>query len=202
MKSVIYPNRRDRQGTIPPLVAIRGIVVLLVLIASTALLASPPSHRPDTLFTFSFVKAPLKDIFRQIEKNSEFTIAFKSGINLYERISLRVNKEPIEKILTLILKEQDLSFKINDKQITIYKEEPAPFRELIHTIKGTITDTFGQPITGITITVKGGANGTATDSKGNFELQVDGTVTLIITNTDGNTREITAHPDDKLRITL
>src|SRR5690348_10756708 len=40
------------------------------------------------------------------------------------------------------------------------------------TVKGTVTDSSGNPLAGVTVMVKGTDNGTVTDSKGGFSLNI------------------------------
>jgi len=47
------------------------------------------------------------------------------------------------------------------------------------TISGTVRDTFGEPIIGATVRVKGTTIGTSTDSKGNFTLSVPASATTL-----------------------
>jgi TonB-linked SusC/RagA family outer membrane protein len=47
-------------------------------------------------------------------------------------------------------------------------------------ITGTVTDSKGSPLTGAAVTEQGTNNGTATDTKGNFSLQVSPDATLLV----------------------
>jgi len=47
------------------------------------------------------------------------------------------------------------------------------------TIKGTVTDKSGQPIPGVTVTVKGSTTGTVTDTEGNFSFDIPGDAEIL-----------------------
>ncbi len=182
-------------------IALRSILVLLVLIASTSLLALPTAPQHETLFTLSFVDAPLKDVLAQIEKDSEYTFACKEGTNLNVAVTFTVQDEPIECVLAQALKDQNVSFVADGTQITLSPKESKAFRKS-HLIKGTVTDSFGEPIVCASIQVKGTANGTVSGTKGEFELFVEGSVTLVISYADTRPVEMVAHPHQKLKIVL
>ena len=56
-------------------------------------------------------------------------------------------------------------------------------------VKGTVVDAMGEPIIGANVVVKGTTNGVITDLDGNFSITGAGKGTLVITYTDGSTRE-------------
>ncbi|MGC3947639.1 MAG: TonB-dependent receptor [Chryseolinea sp.] len=58
-------------------------------------------------------------------------------------------------------------------------------------VSGKVNDNTGQPLPGVNILVKGTANGTTTDSDGNFKLNVpDGNVTLVFSFIGYTTQEV------------
>lgn len=72
-------------------------------------------------------------------------------------------------------------------------------------ISGTVTDSTGEPITGVTVLVKGTTIGAATDLDGNFLLPVPAPVqgkTLIVSSLGFQTQTITLKSAEKLNITL
>ncbi|MEM8524332.1 MAG: TonB-dependent receptor [Bacteroidota bacterium] len=58
-------------------------------------------------------------------------------------------------------------------------------------ISGTVTDTDGEPLIGVSILIKGTSNGTATDFDGSYSLNVpDGSNTLVFSYTGYKPREV------------
>ncbi len=201
MKSVITLRKRKQTETCRTLFATRSMLVLLVLIASTTLFALPTAPQHETLFTLSFVDAPLKDVLAEIEKDSDFSFVCKRGVNLNGKVTFTTQNERIENVLPQALKDMNLLFEINENQIIIYPKEPRAFREP-PVVKGTVTDSYGEPVVSAVIQVKGTGNGTVTDTKGEFELPVEGSVTLVITYAEIRPVEIAVHPRQKLVVVL
>ena len=57
-------------------------------------------------------------------------------------------------------------------------------------ISGTVSDSSGEPLIGVSVTVPGTKNGAATDIDGNFSLTVDAKATLRFTYVGYKTQEI------------
>ena len=57
-------------------------------------------------------------------------------------------------------------------------------------VRGQVVDEQGEPLTGATIKIKGGQGGTITDLDGNFQLDVPGNATLLISYVGYKEREV------------
>ena len=57
-------------------------------------------------------------------------------------------------------------------------------------VKGTITDTKGQPLTGVSVLVKGSKRGTTTDAAGRFTINAPGNGTIIFTMVGYTEKEV------------
>lgn len=67
-------------------------------------------------------------------------------------------------------------------------------------VKGVVDDTYGDPVTGANVVVKGTTNGSITDIDGNFSLSAPEGATLVISFIGYRSQEVAAAPN--LRITL
>jgi TonB-linked SusC/RagA family outer membrane protein len=71
------------------------------------------------------------------------------------------------------------------------------------TISGTVIDSKTlQPISNVSVVVKGGNNGTATDNDGKFLLSVSGNPTLIFSNVGFETKEAKASPSGLMNVKM
>ncbi|SHE31004.1 SusC/RagA family TonB-linked outer membrane protein [Dysgonomonas macrotermitis] len=72
-----------------------------------------------------------------------------------------------------------------------------------HTVKGIVKDETGEPIIGVSVTVKGTTNGVITDVDGNFTLQkVNPNATIVFSYITYLTQEITYQGQPQLIVTL
>ena len=58
------------------------------------------------------------------------------------------------------------------KSVVFAKLQPSGKESLALTVKGKISDEQGQPLPGVSVIVKGTANGTTTDNNGGYSLNV------------------------------
>lgn len=66
---------------------------------------------------------------------------------------------------------------------------PSAVSAQLSAVKGTVTDTEGEPLIGATVMVKGTSTGVATDIEGNYEVQAPKNATLVVSYVGYNTVE-------------
>ncbi|RFM26624.1 SusC/RagA family TonB-linked outer membrane protein [Deminuibacter soli] len=70
------------------------------------------------------------------------------------------------------------------------------------TVKGTVLDEKGQPLSGAAILVKGSSRGATTDSAGNFTISVHGSPVLVISYVGMANKEVTVGGDNRINVTM
>lgn len=123
--------------------------------------------------TLKVENATILDIFRQIEESSNYGFFFKNDeLDLDKRYSLEVKNASIEDVLSILLAQTGYSYQIVGENVVVTREKNGlpMLQEQNSRVSGTVTDEFGDPIPGVTVTIKGSTIGTITDVNGNFEL--------------------------------
>jgi TonB-linked SusC/RagA family outer membrane protein len=156
--------------------------------------------------------APLQKVLADIEKQAG--ISFIYGQDLVARgreVTLDIRNQPLEKVLELLFKDQPLDYKLSDKYVVL-SARAAPVNRSEKTpppvpppgdIHGKITDSAGNPLEGVNISVKGAGKGTVTGKNGEFSLKgIDNNVTLIISNVGFESQEIRLAGRREIRIAL
>ena len=159
---------------------------LLVVFYFIGLMAvSANSYSQKTKFSFLLENVTVKEVFTQIEKNSEFVLFYNEDyVDINRIVSVNVKEEVVENILNEIFTGTKNSFKIYDRQIVISSKEetnsknseriiiqqPQKPESYKGTIKGRVTDEDGLPMAGATIVVDQTSIGTITDGNGNYQL--------------------------------
>ena len=72
----------------------------------------------------------------------------------------------------------------------------------IKDVKGTITDSSGEPLIGVSIMEKGTSNGTVSDIDGNFTISTNKSNTLVISYLGYTSQEVNATSGKPLQILL
>lgn len=140
--------------------------------------------------SISMPHATLKEVFRDIEKKSPYTFVYDATqVDVNRTLSAVYANQTVEQILTKLL--NGMSYEIDGDKIIIKKGAPTQPAKLI-TVKGTVTDTKGEPMIGANIRVKGTVAGTTTGTDGSFSLKVPAGSTLHISLIGYEPREIKA----------
>jgi len=160
------------------------LTTLFLIIAFFRIEAS--TYSQNTKITLDLEAVSIMTVFNEIEAKSEFKFLGNQDVIDTERlVSVHVNKERIDKILTDLFRGTDISYKIIDRQIILKREKPKmPLieypemglnheKELQFLVTGTITDQNGTPLPGANILEKGTTNGTQADFDGNFSISVE-----------------------------
>lgn len=102
----------------------------------------------------------VKEVISYIEKNSEFIFFYRNdAIDLNRKVTISVQNQPIQVILDELFKHTQIRYEINDRQVTLKKEEvqqePQTKRPQKRTIAGTVTEAAtGEPLVGVSIKLK------------------------------------------------
>lgn len=141
-------------------VRIMRAIVLFIFLGIGVSFASN-SYSQETLLSISVNNKTVKDVFRQIENNSEFIIfCMDDVVDLDRKVSLNLKDQDIETILNSIFRDTDNTFKIKDRQVIITKKasslQPvAVSQQNKIKVTGVITDTNGESIIGASVVEKG-----------------------------------------------
>ena len=145
-------------------------------------------------FTIDKNNVTIAEIFSDIEEMSEFSFLYSTReIDATRQVSVHGTDVLITDILSSILDEKEIAYRISDKHIILYKKDSPIERTLIALqgipITGTVTDAAGEPLPGVSIRIKGTTQGTATDSKGAFSLTIPSTNVMLEVSYVGYTKQ-------------
>lgn len=144
------------------------LTITLLLIAIFTATASS-TYSQSSRLNLKMKNASLVDVFREIERTSEFGFFFKSEeLDQNKHISVDLQNATIDEILNKILID-NYSYKILDKNIIITRTNISN-NEQQKSVTGKVTDSTGGSLPGVSVVVKGTTTGTITDFDGNYSL--------------------------------
>ncbi len=119
----------------------------------------------------------LEEFFREVERQSPFTFSFDfRQVDLSSSITLSERTGSVEDFLIDVATQQSLSFRQINNSIDVRKSRSTGKVETRiardTTVTGTVTDSDGIPLPGVTITIEGTSIGTVTDGDGTYSLNV------------------------------
>ncbi|WP_241910470.1 TonB-dependent receptor [Pseudotamlana carrageenivorans] len=144
------------------------------------------SYSQKAKISLNLNNVTVHQIIDKIESSTEFRFVYKiKDVNLERTLSINVEKESINNVLSKVFQSTDTAFRIVDRQIFLLKETSNGTETKVSTasveslgvqqnwiLKGTVVDNYGIPLPGANIIEKNTTNGTQTDFDGNFTLTV------------------------------
>ncbi len=166
--------------------------LLTFLLFAGSMTLSASSYSQKTKINLQLQNSTLGEIFNSIEKSSEFIFFYNDeAVNDNIRKSVDLSGENIEKILEQLLVGTNIAYKIDDRQVFLYKKDDLKSLDSSESlsliqqpnkreISGTVKDSKGLSLPGVTVVVKGTTIGAITDNDGKFGLSVpDNAKTLV-----------------------
>jgi TonB-dependent starch-binding outer membrane protein SusC len=160
--------------------------------------------------TLSLKNAPVEQAFRAIEKQTDYRFVYtKEDIQKANLVNIQANNINLTDALNLCFQGQPIMYVLNEKFIVVKNREvkaPADFYDTENTtidVKGKVTNEKGEPVEGVTVTIKGTNKFTSTDKNGDFSLSsVDKEAILVFTSVNMETFEIKVNDKDEIAVRL
>ncbi len=186
------------------------IFILLVAVSSTF---AKSSYSQNTRLSVHLDNSTIQQVFDEIQKKSEFIIFYKDDqVNLKRTTNVDAEDATVDLILDQALKGSGLGYRIIDRQIVISNEilNDAPSVVVSETvaeqkkvISGTIKDSKGITLPGVSVVVKGTTIGTVTNVEGTYQLRVpEGAPTLVFSFVGMKPQEIEVAGRTTINVTL
>ena len=142
------------------------------------------TYSQNTNLTLDLGETTVKQVLREIEKQSEFYFLFNQKlVDVDRKVNLYVTEKRIDEILSQVFYGTDVDYVVLDRQIVISPREylaeaKARLQPVVNT--GTVTDENGVPLPGVAIIIKGTTQGAITDPDGHYTIEVDDPATAIL----------------------
>ncbi|ATP55675.1 SusC/RagA family protein [Pedobacter ginsengisoli] len=150
--------------------------------------------------TYQKKNASLKQVLNEINKQTGYSIVWSAKkVKNLPTLDVDFRNASLNDVLDECLKNQDLTYAIEDKMLVILAKEkplwntPLSFKNLID-LKGKVVDENGAPLPGATVKVKGGTSGVVTSADGSFTLTGVNQGSIILVSFLGyNTQEVSVN---------
>lgn len=148
------------------------LTILLFLIGIFA--ASGKTYSQQGRFNLNYRNVTIKEVFDEIKLQSDLHFFYSNDdLDISRKVDIQVADASVEDILNQVFDSSDIHYKIVDNVVIISRSDVQwSFNQTEQrlTVKGTVTDSSGLPLPGLTVLLKGSTQGTITDSEGSFTL--------------------------------
>ena len=140
--------------------------------------------------TINKKQASLSDVFKAIEQQTGFLFFYdKVLMQKKKRIDIAIENATLDQALSTCLKDQHLIYTIVKNTVVIRPLRiSAPYQvdniqpmdiPVSNIVSGNVTNSRGEPLVGVSVTVKGTGIGSSTNKKGNYSIDVPANGKLI-----------------------
>ncbi|MDR1201105.1 MAG: TonB-dependent receptor [Tannerellaceae bacterium] len=156
---------------------IMKLTFILIFCTLFTLLAEN-TYSQNAIVTIHEEDVTIQEILNEIEEQTEYLFLYnKRNVNVTRRTTVHSTRQPVSKVLELVLRESDVDYEMVGDHILLSNqmEKGANVRQQSsRIITGTVTDNRGEAIIGANIIEKGTTNGVVTDFNGEFSIIVGG----------------------------
>jgi TonB-dependent SusC/RagA subfamily outer membrane receptor len=190
------------------------VMKLTALLLTTAFLHAAASGDAQKI-NLSLKNTPLEKAFVEIQKQSGYSFVYTAvQLQQFRPVTAEIKDADIEQALSICLKDQSFTFEIiNNTLITLKLRNQLAYNEIKNSmeitnatfidVRGKVLNESGDPVSGVSVTVKGTTISTITDANGQFSLStVDKDAILMFTHVSMETFELKIKGKTELVISL
>ncbi len=162
------------------------IMKIVVLLTFTLVQVAVASHGQEV--SIRVRNAPINSVLYLLSQQSGYDFIYDARLlQGIPNITLNKHNVQLETVLKQCFFDQNVEFVFNEDRTIIIKEarslKPLPTASQIQTVvTGTVRDSLGTPIPGVSVLVQGTSSGVATDSNGSFAIQAQKGDILVFKN--------------------
>ncbi|CAL1520036.1 SusC/RagA family TonB-linked outer membrane protein [Chitinophaga sp. MM2321] len=193
-----------------------GLMLTLLLAGSLNTMTSAITQIQDPptaiVISIQVKNKNLEEVMAEISIKTGLNFHYdKTDLNLKKKVTLTCTQTPVEEVLALLSAQTGLKFtRINNKIIVGADNNPGQSTtvdlmnhvSLEREITGTVRDTKGTPLPGVTIQIKNSNKGTQTNADADFTIKVDPGDMLVFSSVGFLNREISVGTGNELNVVL
>lgn len=157
----------------------------LTMVLLTAAILQVSAKGVAQTITYTAKEAPMEQVFAAIEKQVKYVFFYRNDDVAKARpVTVELKNVTLEQALDRIFEGQPLAYSIKGNTVVVRVRGSGTLQpEVISTppidVKGRVVSEKGEPVEGVTVSIKGTKITTSTNTKGEFELNdVDEEATL------------------------
>lgn len=156
--------------------------------------------------TLKFTSAGIKKVLFAIEKRSDYRFLFNEAIIANKPpVTIHVTNADIMSVLNQLFTNNGIAYRVLDNKLVVLKDGSSGKEIEVPDIRvtGKVIGAAGEPLPGVSVTIKGTTTGTTTDGQGNFAITVPDENTVLVFSYVGFTeQELRVGTNTTLNVTL
>lgn len=179
MQKSITTGRFVPSRTLYRLILLMKLTTVFLLIGLVQVSAS--AYSQNARVTLRAENARIGNVLRLIERELHYSYRFvynSEKFPVHKRVSVNAAGTTVAEVLDDILKDTGFTHKLLGTELIVIRpvDQEAP---KLQNVRGKVTDTEGEGLPGVSITLKNSTRGTITDVEGNYALEVPDDAVLV-----------------------
>lgn len=160
-----------------------GVKLSLYLLLLTAFSLQANGYFQAMPLTLELKNATINEIINCVRQKTNLRFLYRvEEVDVYGKRNFSVVNASVEDLMNVLLKGTDLSYEVENDVVIIKPSARKNFArpQVAEKVKGRVYDRRGQPLPGVSVSVKGTQLGVSTNIEGEFEMELPGKEEWII----------------------
>lgn len=197
-------NRLPQWGWQPPALLTKALMLMkltAVLMLCACLQVSANVFSQEAKVTMKLKQASIQSLFKAIEKKTAYRFVFSNDV-IPENVtvSVEVKETPVSEVLSHALNNTGLDFRMMVDGLIVVADRNNINKFI--PITGKVVDINGEPLEGVSVTIKGSSGGAFTNAQGIFSINADPAAELVFSYVGFETQTIPLQGRTSFTITL
>src|SRR4051812_25513057 len=150
------------------------------------------------LVSIHMKNAEINQVLSTIEKESGYHFLFNSRLTgIHKIIDVDVDNADIGQVLNSIFTGTNLQYKMLENKLIVVSSTESQ-QEIV--VNGKVTNENNEPLSGVSVTLKGKTSGTTTDVNGAFSLSAPDSAVIVISYVGYMTQELPAKAEMNIKL--
>lgn len=180
---------------------IMRFVIFISFLLSSGVLATTTGYSQTAKINLEVKTTTIRSILKIIEGQSNYRFFYNSELtDLDQQVSLSINNKSIDEALKSIFSGTTVGYRVLENNFVVLSSA-----EILQqaSVTGTVIDSNGEPMPGVSVTIKGTAKGTATDIDGKYIIAIPGKDVVLVFSFIGYTaKEMQVGNNTTISVTL
>jgi len=151
--------------------------------------------------TLNMQQTEIVKVLNKIEKKGEFRFLYNYDLtSLKKKVDVNFFNSDLKTVLQNLFTGTNLTYKILENNLVVVMAGGG-VKQAIR-ITGTVTGPSGEPLTGVSVQVKGGTVGTSTGNTGQYTLTVEENATLVFSYIGYSDKEVAVNGKNVINVQL
>jgi len=174
MKKLPPPDGRSNPRLLFKLFVIMKLSIVLVLLAVLEVKAGVYAQGSITL---NMQQVEIQKVLSRIEKQGEFRFLYNYDLeSLKKKVDANFQQSTIKDVLNTVFANTDLTYKLLENNLVVVISNTQENQDI--RVTGKVTGANNEPLSGVSVQVKGTNIGTATNNSGEYTLSAAENATL------------------------